>query len=137
MKTRKQTAKTQDGFTIIELMIVVAILGILTSIAWPAYTQYVTRSNRAAAQAEMMDIANRQQQLLLSNRAYAASSSTEWTNTGYALPADLVGKYAYSITVGTGTPPSFTVTFTATGSQAGDGNLTLNSEGVKTPADKW
>lgn len=137
MKTRKQMAKTQGGFTIIELMIVVTIIGILTSIAWPAYTQYVTRSNRAAAQTEMMDIANRQQQLLLSNRAYAASGSTAWAGTGYALPADLVGKYTYSITVGTGTPPSFTVTFTAAGSQASDGNLTLTSEGVKTPASKW
>jgi type IV pilus assembly protein PilE len=35
------------------------------------------------------------------------------------------------------TPPNFTITFTATGTQASDGNLTLNSEGVKTPAEEW
>jgi len=125
----------QGGFTLIELMITVAIIGILAAVAYPSYTQYIVRGNRSAAQAQMLDIANRQQQFLLANRAYA--TKTTLTASGYTLPSTLNGKYDYSITVGTGTVPSFTITFTPAGSQAVDGALTLNSEGVKDPAAKW
>ncbi|MGK8470515.1 hypothetical protein ACRS34_06055 [Stutzerimonas stutzeri] len=45
--------------------------------------------------------------------------------------------YSFAVTVGSGTAPSFLITFTALGSQAVDGDLTLNHEGVKTPPDKW
>ena len=48
--------KYGSGFTLIELIIAVAIVAVLASIAYPSYTQYVVRSNRAAAQAEMMDL---------------------------------------------------------------------------------
>ncbi|MDH4873345.1 type IV pilin protein [Pseudomonas sp. BN515] len=122
----------QRGFTLIELMIVVAIVAILAAIAYPSYQQYVIRGNRAAAQAQMMDIANRQQQYLLANRTYATKAQL-----GYSLESDLVGRYTDSITLGTGTVPSFTITFTATGAQASDGNLTLDSAGAKTPPGKW
>lgn len=123
------------GFTLIELMITVAIIGILAAIAYPSYQQYIIRGNRSAAQAQMMDIANREQQFLLANRAYASKATL--TASGYALPSEVSSNYSYDIAVGTGTVPSFTVTFTAIGSQASDGPLTLNNEGVKTPAAKW
>ncbi len=123
------------GFTLIELMITLAIVAILTSIAYPSYTSHVRKSVRASAQTQMMEIASRQQQFLLANRVYADKTALE--SSGYALPSDLSGKYTYDISVGTNAVPSYTITFTATGVQASDGALSLTSEGVKTPAAKW
>jgi type IV pilus assembly protein PilE len=125
----------QNGFTLIELMITVAVIGILAAIAYPSYTQYVIRGHRAAAQSEMMDIANRQQQFFLANRSYAGTLAA----MSYTFPAE-VGKRYEEPTMdanNAATPPNFTITFTPKGAQLSDGVLTLNSEGVKTPAEKW
>lgn len=134
---KKQNIKrlNHHGFTLIELLITVAIIGILAAIAYPSYTQYMIRANRTAAQAEMMDIANRQQQFLLANRSYASKATLE--ASGYAPPSEVSSKYTYAIAVGTEAVPSYTLTFIPTGTQASDGNLVINSEGVKTPAEKW
>jgi len=123
------------GFTLIELMITVAIVAILASVAYPSYQQYIIRGKRAAAQAEMMDIANRQQQFLLANRSYASKATLE--ASGYTLPTEVGANYTYDIALGAGAVPSFTITFTAKGSQVSDGSLGLTSAGVKTPAAKW
>lgn len=125
----------QGGFTLIELMITVAIVAILAAIAYPSYTSHIQKGARRAAQAQMLDIANREQQYLLANRSYA--SYTTLTTNGYSLPPEVSGKYTPIITLGTGTVPSFTILFTPTGSQASDGTLTFTSEGVKAPPNKW
>ncbi len=134
-----QRAKSA-GFTLIELMITVAIIGILAAVALPSYKQYIVRANRSAAQAQMMDIANREQQFLLANRTYVAHDNTLWT-ASYSLPTEVATKYTYTIEINTDTtvPPFYRITFTpiTTGSQSADGNLTLNSEGVKAPTGKW
>ena len=130
--------RKRNGFTLIELMITVAIIAILASIAYPSYQQYIIRSKRSAAQAQMMDIANRQQQFLLANRSYATKDAL--TASGYALPAEVAANYGYTITLQDPTStevPSFLLTFRPTGSQERDGDLTLDNQGAKTPAGKW
>jgi type IV pilus assembly protein PilE len=120
----------QSGFTLVELVIVMAIVAILAAVAFPAYQEQVRKGNRAAAQSEMMDIANRQQQFFLANRSYADSVD----DLSYALPVELKDRYDDPPAIAVdndATPPTFAITFTAKGSQASDGNLTLDSEGVK------
>jgi type IV pilus assembly protein PilE len=126
---------SQRGFTLIELMITTAIIAVLAAVAYPSYTRYVIKSNRATAQAQILEIANREQQYLMSARKYA--NKTEMAATGYTLPTQLTNLYDWDIAVSATTVPSFTITFTPKGPQSNDGNLTYTNEGVKSPADKW
>lgn len=64
------------GFTLIELMITVAIVGILAAIAYLAYQDQVRKSRRAEAQSVLMNIGTRQQQMLLDTRSYAATAAS-------------------------------------------------------------
>jgi type IV pilus assembly protein PilE len=133
MKNRLTVKRSQAGFTLIELMVVIAIVAILLAVALPAYQNQVIRGHRAAAKSEMLDIANRQQQFLLANRSYAATVGA----LGYTLPAEVAAHYTPTITLGAAAAPSYSMTFTAIGRQASDGPLTITSEGAKTPVDKW
>jgi type IV pilus assembly protein PilE len=127
--------KDAKGFTLIELMIVVAVVGILSMIALPQYTQYVIRGNRAAAEAFMMDVANRQKQYLLDARSYAPDLAT-LTMTA---PTNVLNNYTVAVSAPVATLPSFTITATpgAGSKQANDGTLTLDDLGTKGPTGKW
>ena len=124
--------KKHKGFTLIELMITIVIVAILASIAIPSYRQYVIRANRTAAQAVMMEIATRQQQFFVANRVYATAD-----DLGITLPPEVADNYDFAIDLVAGPPPGFEITFTPKGSQAGDVELMLDSDGVKTPEEKW
>ena len=127
-----RSGSRQRGFTLIEVLITVVIIGILAAIAVPSYTSYTLRGNRNAAQAAMMDVASKQEQYLLVNRSYATA---ELLN--YAMPRELVAKYDIDIAEALSPEPTFVVTLTPKGSQASDVTLTLDNVGNKTPADKW
>lgn len=127
--------KPQRGFTLVELMVVVAIIAILASIAIPSYRAYMIRAHRAEAKAQMMEIASREQQFLLANRVYADKATL--VANGFSTPADLDQYYNWDVAVGAAGIPSFLITFTPIGSQTSDGPLTLDQAGTKTPADKW
>ena len=125
--------KKHKGFTLIELMITILVVAILASIAIPSYRQYVIRANRTAAQATMMEIATRQQQYL---RGEPRPMRPRPTSASCCRPRSTRTTTSTS-TLMAGPPPGFRSRSTATDSQASDGDLTLNSEGVKGPAGKW
>jgi type IV pilus assembly protein PilE len=125
-------AKTA-GFTLIELMVVVAIVAVLLIVGLPAYQDQIIRSHRAAAKSEMLDVANRQHQFMLANRTFASKATLE--ANGYTLDVDVGDHYTYDIsTLQPASAPFFTITFTPTGRQADDGDLTFNSQGLGTRA---
>lgn len=127
--------RSHAGFTLIELMVTVAIVAILASIAFPSYRQYVIRGHRSAAKSVMMDLANREQQLLLASRVYADKAAL--TASGYVLPSEVSDNYGWDVVLPPTPEPSFLITLTPTGAQAGDGALTLDNQGTKLPAAKW
>jgi type IV pilus assembly protein PilE len=108
--------KSQAGFTLIELLIVVTIIGILTAIAYPAYTSHLRKSRRAEVQAFMMDMAHREIQYFTDKRAYAldAGGTSAYTTLGLTFPSDLTAYYTVTTAART-TTPSFTITATAIG----------------------
>jgi type IV pilus assembly protein PilE len=133
----------QAGFTLIELMTVVVIVGILASIAYPSYREHARRSARSDARAALLDAATRQEQYFLDNKAY----TTTLANIG-ALATTENGFYTLSVDGATVTCPittCYAMRATPIGPQAADTRcaaLTMNSLGTKsatgsTPTECW
>lgn len=127
----------ERGFSLIELVIVMAIIGIITAVALPAYREHVRKAARADAQSFMTDVASRQQQYLVDKRRYAASVAT----LNMAPSAYLRTKFEDPITVDAPNvePPTFRITARAIGDQAYDKcpMLTLDSAGNREPSGCW
>lgn len=130
----KNTKSFSQGFTLVELMTVVAILGILITVAMPWYGDYVMRGNRADAIAPMQDIMNAQERFYNDNVTY----TTDLTNLGFAATTFATSKGFYSIqaracTDSAGNAVAITqcveLLATAQGDQATDGNLVMDTRG--------
>lgn len=117
------------GFTLIELMIVVAIVGILAAIAYPAYTNHVRQTHRGNAQAEMLRIAQDMERCAARTRNYADTACL--TGLPFAVPAQ---NARYNISaVATATTFTLTATPTTVGGQNLDAcrTMTIDHRGVR------
>jgi len=122
--------KKTVGFTLIEVLITVAIMGILAAIVYPSYTSFVNKSNRTEGQRELMRLANLQEQYFIDNRTYAnhlkklgESSTSVTSQSGH-----------YKINVQNSNANSFVIKATAKGIQLKDIHcltLTINHLGQK------
>jgi type IV pilus assembly protein PilE len=145
------------GFTLIEILVVVAIVGILAAIAIPNYSNYMIKGSRAAAQAELLQLAGRQEKIYLNSNCYTSSVTSTYNGTSAdnnctanpivptgglgettGLTAD--GKYTLNITT-SGTQQTYTITATpvAGTTQASDGNLSISENGQRLggPTGTW
>lgn len=123
------------GFSLIELMIAVVIVGILAAIAVPSYQSHTIKASRAAAQTELLELASLQEKIYLNSNAYTANMTTAYTGNstgGLSKTSGLTTDGKYTLTV---VSPGQTYTITATPvagkSQEGDGNLTISENGQR------
>jgi type IV pilus assembly protein PilE len=121
------------GFTLVELMITTAIIGILAAIAYPSYTQYVIRANRADAAALLIESAQYMERYFTTNNTYVGATLV----SGVSPRAATGGNIKYNITFSVApTATVYTLSAAPTNGQAGDttcGTLTLSQTGAQTP----
>lgn len=126
------SGRIHRGFTLVELMVTVAIVGILAAIAYPSYVQYTVKSKRAAAASFIMGVANKQEQYMLNARQYATTLAA----LGIAVPADIARNYTIAEPIPvTVTPPGYTITAVPVGGQAANdtkcGSISIDQAGTK------
>ena len=125
------------GFTLIELMIVVAIVAILAAVAYPSYTAYVKRGQRASARSQLLQADQYMKRFYASNDSYSAdrsgADSTLPARLRVSPPEAAVDTQLYDITISAKTGTSFTLSATPANSMTGDkcGTFTIDQTGLK------
>lgn len=122
------------GFTLIELMVTVAIVAVIAAVALPAYTEQLARTRRGDAQAALLSTAQWLERQYTLNSAYNTNGdgTTRSSSDLPALPAGTAAKYTLSFS-GTPTASDFTLQMVPTGSMVNDrcGTFTLTNTGAK------
>ena len=130
------------GVTLIELMVVVAIVAIMFAVAFPAYDRYIVRTKRAVGQNVLVQVADRQQQFFMDNKRYAANlTNLGFTADPYIVDDDGASSVAgdpdavYSVSLSNVTVTSYTATAAPLSGQLSRdtdcGSLTLTQAGAK------
>ena len=122
--------RVSGGFTLIELMVTVAIVAILAAVSYPSYQDFMRRGIRSQGQQFLMDIAQRQEQYFLDQRQYATGLGVGAGLIALPVPVEVSDKYqAPVVTPVAGPPPGFVLTLTPIGGgmMAVDGALVLNN----------
>jgi len=123
------------GFTLIELMIVVAILGILAAVAFPSYQKYTTKSHRVDAEKNLGELAQYMERYFTENGRYDQDSGSTAVSLPFSKSPKDGSKTHYNIALSAVSSTAFTLKATPTGSQATNdtkcGILSVNSAGVK------
>lgn len=127
--------KKNGGFTLTELIIAVAIIGILAAVAYPSYTNYLKRGKRSAAASFMQTLGNKEEQQMLNTRCYFNyPTDAACTPPSITVPNEVSTNYTITISASnTSTPPAYTLTATplSTFSDSNCGTLTLTNTGTK------
>ncbi|MFY1666580.1 type IV pilin protein [Pseudomonas sp. Pseu.R1] len=124
----------QRGFTLIELMITVAIVAILAAVAYPSYTSYVLRGNRSEGTAMLSDAVARMERYYAQNNSYPTSTTTTLSALGITNANSASGRYTLQSSVATAT--TYTLQVVAQGTQTKDTGcttLSISQDGTRSP----
>lgn len=130
-------------------MVVIAIIGILTAIAMPAYNQYLIRANKAAAKATLMEIFSRQEQYMMNSGSYGSLAQLNYT-----VPTEVSTYFDVTLTTGTNSGstvaalqgmPTFTISASGKAGTLQEGQpaagastaFSINQFGLKLPVAEW